>query len=117
MSSSGALTEPPSAFDNQARALVEPTDTARQIDSRSLAAPGYRMMFSRTVKTTEAIIEIAIMARQLGRNMRMLVSFQPWKRRINEIAHTDRPRATGVGRYSWIRRRRLRGCRTWPDRG
>ena len=35
-------------------------------------------MFSRTVKSTEAMIETAIMARQLGRNTSMLVSFRQW---------------------------------------
>jgi hypothetical protein len=33
-------------------------------------------MFSSTVKITEAMIETAIMARQLGRNIRMRVSFR-----------------------------------------
>ena len=67
---------PPRLIARHVRSSSLPTP-ARQIDLRSLAALGYRMMFSRTVKTTEAIIEIAIMAKQLGRKMRMLVSFQP----------------------------------------
>jgi len=51
-------------------------------------------MFNSTVKITEAMIETAIMARQLGRNIRMLVSFQLEDSRVNRTAHTDRPKAS-----------------------
>ena len=56
-------------------------------------------MFSSTVKITEAMIETAIMARQLGRNIRMRVSFQQEENRINETAHTDRPKASMWAAY------------------
>jgi hypothetical protein len=51
-------------------------------------------MFSSTVKITEAIIETAIMARQLGRNIRIRVSFHQEENRRMESAHTDRPEAS-----------------------
>jgi len=51
-------------------------------------------MFNSTVKITDAMIETAIMVRQLGRKIRMLVSFRQEEIRIKETAHTDHPKAS-----------------------